>query len=186
MQRNLLTEPADPAGLDVAVRYQPAARELQVGGDWYDAFTLGSGETLLVVGDVAGHDQEAAGVMAQVRNVLRGVAHVLGGAPAEVLTGLDRALSDLTVQGLATAVVATVDDGDADGGRVLCWSNAGHPPPVLIEPDGAARLLDDLPRPAAGPRSRHRPGRPSARRGRRLHRPALHRRTHRAARRVAR
>jgi serine phosphatase RsbU (regulator of sigma subunit)/anti-sigma regulatory factor (Ser/Thr protein kinase) len=145
MQRNLLTEPADPAGLDVAVRYQPAARELQVGGDWYDAFTLRSGETLLVVGDVAGHDQEAAAVMAQVRNVLRGVAHVLGGAPSEVLTALDRALVDLSVQGLATAVIATVGGGDDDGGRVLCWSNAGHPPPVLIEADGTARLLGDIP-----------------------------------------
>ncbi len=145
MQRTLLTEPADPPGLDVAVRYQPAARELQVGGDWYDAFTPGSGETLLVVGDVAGHDQEAAAVMAQVRNVLRGVAHALGGAPAEVLTALDRALLDLNVQALATAVIATIGDGHPDGGRVLCWSNAGHPPPVLIEPDGKARLLDDLP-----------------------------------------
>ncbi len=144
MQRSLLTEPADPAGLDIAVRYQPAARELQVGGDWYDAFSLGTGVTLLVVGDVTGHDQEAAAVMAQVRNVLRGVAHVLGGSPGDVLSALDRALADLRVRGLTTAVLATLDARAADGSCTLRWSNAGHPPPVLIEPDGA-RLLDSEP-----------------------------------------
>jgi serine phosphatase RsbU (regulator of sigma subunit)/anti-sigma regulatory factor (Ser/Thr protein kinase) len=145
MQRSLLTDPVDPPGLDVAVRYQPAARELQVGGDWYDAFALGSGDTLLVVGDVAGHDQDAAAVMAQVRNILRGVAHVLGGSPAGVLTALDQALRDLLVPSLATAVLATVEQEEPGRDRVLRWSNAGHPPPVLIEVDGSVRLLDSDP-----------------------------------------
>lgn len=145
MQRNLLTEPTDPPGLDIAVRYQPAARELQVGGDWYDAFGLESGDTLLVVGDVAGHDQDAAAVMAQVRNVLRGIAQVLDGSPARVLTALDGALRDLRVSGLATAVLATIDRAEPGRDRLLRWSNAGHPPPVLIAADGTASLLEAEP-----------------------------------------
>ncbi|HEU0103822.1 MAG TPA: SpoIIE family protein phosphatase [Mycobacteriales bacterium] len=144
LQRSLLTDPPQPDHLQIVVRYLPAAQEAQVGGDWYDAFLTRDGTTSLVIGDVAGHDQDAAASMAQVRNLLRGVAHVLGEPPAAVLSGLDRALVDLTVGALATAVLAQVeqDERDADLGlRVLRWSNAGHPPPLLLRADGTAELL---------------------------------------------
>ncbi len=143
LQHSLLTDPPQPDHLQIAVRYLPAAEEAQVGGDWYDAFLVG-GTTTLVVGDVAGHDRNAAAAMAQVRNVLRGVAHAHGKPPATVLLGLDRALADLGVGALATAVLAQVEQGAVQGWRglrTLRWSSAGHPPPLLLQPDGTAELL---------------------------------------------
>ena len=148
LQRSLLTEPPEPDHLEVAVRYVPAASEAQVGGDWYDAFLLGDGRTTLVIGDVTGHDRYAAAAMAQVRNVLRGVAHCRQGFPAAVLSALDRAMCDLAGDTLATAVLATVEQGPDDaerGVRLLRWSNAGHPPPLLIAPDGAVTVLEREP-----------------------------------------
>jgi len=148
LQRSLLTEPAQPDHLEVAVRYVPAATLAQVGGDWYDAFLLGDGRTALVIGDVTGHDRHAAAAMAQVRNVLRGVAHGMRESPAAVLAALDRALRDLAVDTLATAVLATIEQGPAeaaDGRRLLRWCNAGHPAPLLIDRDGRVTLLDREP-----------------------------------------
>ena len=146
LQRSLLTEVPQPDHLQLVSRYVPAAEQAQVGGDWYDAFMVGDGSMNLVVGDVSGHDRQAAVAMAQVRNVLRGVAHALVEPPAAVLSALDRAMHDLAVGALATAVLARVEQGPAEaerGERVLRWSNAGHPPPLLIEPGGRARLLVD-------------------------------------------
>jgi serine phosphatase RsbU (regulator of sigma subunit) len=145
LQRSLLSEPPAPDHLQVAVRYLPAARQAQVGGDWYDSFVLADGRTVLVIGDVTGHDSYAAAAMAQVRNVLRGVAHHSGGTPAEVLSGLDCAMRDLAIGTLATAVLATVEQTAADaarGVRVLRWSNAGHPAPLLVLPDGTTQVLE--------------------------------------------
>ena len=143
LQRSLLTAPPQPDHLQIAVRYLPAAAEAQVGGDWYDAFMI-TGKVSLVIGDVAGHDQDAAAMMGQMRNLLRGVAHIEKAPPAAVLSALDLALQDLAVGALATAVLAQVEQSPADaarGLRVLRWSNAGHPPPLLLRPDGTAELL---------------------------------------------
>ena len=146
LQRYLLTEPPQADYLQMAVHYQPAAQEAQVGGDWYDAFLTPDGSTTLVVGDVAGHDRNAAAVMAQLRNVLRGVAQALGDPPALVLAALDRAMAALGVDALATAVLCQVTAHPTTGDyRVLRWSNAGHPPPLLLEPDGTARFLEATP-----------------------------------------
>nr|WP_246406631.1 SpoIIE family protein phosphatase [Modestobacter versicolor] len=148
LQRSLLTEPPEPDHLEIAVRYLPAASQAQVGGDWYDAFLLGDGRTALVIGDVTGHDRHAAAAMAQVRNVLRGVAHSLQEPPAAVLTALDRAMCDLAVDTLATAVLATIEQGPAEearGVRLLRWSNAGHPPPLLVSPEGEVSVLEHEP-----------------------------------------
>lgn len=145
LQRSLLTDPPQPDHLQIAARYLPAAQEAQVGGDWYDAFLGTDGSTQLVVGDVAGHDRDAAAAMAQVRNVLRGIAHTLAAPPALVLSALDRAMSDLDIDVLATAVLARIEQTEGDAARsqrVLRWSSAGHPPPLLISPDGTTRLLE--------------------------------------------
>jgi serine phosphatase RsbU (regulator of sigma subunit) len=144
LQRSLLTRPAQPEGVEIAVRYLPAGGEAQVGGDWYDAFVGPDGRLRLVVGDVAGHDRHAAAVMAQVRNVLRGVAYATGASPAGVLAALDEAMQGLGVATYATAVLAQVE-GEPGGERTLRWCNAGHPPPILVEPDGRARLLESEP-----------------------------------------
>lgn len=144
LQLSLLAKPVDAPDLDVAVRYLPATEVAQIGGDWYDAFRLPDGSLAVVVGDVAGHDQRAAAGMAQVRNLTRGVAYSLADAPSTTLAGVDRAMRGLDVGVIATAVFAQIGDGQ-DGSRVLRWSNAGHPPPVLIAPDGSARLLETAP-----------------------------------------
>ena len=144
LQRSLLSEPARPDGLQVTTRYRPAARRAQVGGDWYDSFITAAGTTTLVVGDVCGHDREAAAAMGQMRNLLRGLAYTLPAPPSQVLTLLDRALLGLDVRALATTVLVTVEQdgpGRAAGTHRLRWSNAGHPPPLLIHPDGRVELL---------------------------------------------
>ncbi|NAZ87616.1 SpoIIE family protein phosphatase [Kineococcus sp. T90] len=145
LQRSLLTDPPQPDHLQLAVRYLPATREAQVGGDWYDAFLTPDGSTTIVVGDVTGHDREAAAEMGQLRGVLRGVAQTAHGSPAHVLAAFDRALHHLGVRTLATAVLARVEQTAQErgtGARTLRWSSAGHPPPVLVEPGGGARLLE--------------------------------------------
>ena len=142
LQRSLLTPPMQFEHLQLAVRYRPAAQQAQVGGDWYDAFRGPDGTPMVVVGDVTGHDQRAAAAMAQVRNLLRGVAYAGAAAsPAAVLHGVDRAMHGLAVDVYATAILARYDAGT----RTLRWSNAGHPAPILIAADGEARLLEAPP-----------------------------------------
>ena len=202
LQRSLLTEPAQPDHLQVAVRYVAAAESAQVGGDWYDFFLQPDGSSVIAIGDVLGHDTEAAAAMGQVRSMLRGIA--LTGtagstAPADVLRGLDRAMTSLDLSTTATAVVARLSPPTATAaGTVLTWANAGHPPPIVVGADGvvtqltASRndlllgVLPDAPRDRApaGPR----PGRDGPalhRRARRAPR-AVHRRRARPARRAAR
>nr|WP_281373031.1 SpoIIE family protein phosphatase [Kineococcus aurantiacus] len=145
LQLSLLTELPQPDHLHLVTRYVAAADGAQVGGDWYDGFLTGDGRTCLVIGDVTGHDRGAAAAMAQVRNVLRGIAHALDGPPSRVLRALDRAVHDLAVGTLGTAVLAQLEQTPADraaGRRVLRWSNAGHLPPLLLRADGTAELLD--------------------------------------------
>ncbi|MGW4502727.1 SpoIIE family protein phosphatase [Micromonospora sp. NPDC004336] len=153
LQRSLLSDPPAVAGLAVAVRYLPAVEHEQVGGDWYDAFRAADGATTVVIGDVTGHDRAALAAMAQIRSTLRGVAYVLGEPPAAVFAGLERALHGLGVTTLASAVLGHIRvpdaSGDPDRAR-LTWCNAGHPPPVLVPPDGAARLLGTDPDPLLG------------------------------------
>ncbi|MEH1102891.1 SpoIIE family protein phosphatase [Micromonospora sp. CPCC 205561] len=162
LQRSLLSDPPSVAGLDIAVRYHPAVAHEQVGGDWYDAFRAADGATTVVIGDVTGHDRAALAAMAQIRSTLRGVAYVLGEPPAAILAGLERTLHGLGVSTFASAVVGHVRLPDASGDprrARLTWCNAGHPPPVLVQPDGTARLLATEPDPLLGvgplPRADH-------------------------------
>ncbi|MBC3762758.1 SpoIIE family protein phosphatase [Quadrisphaera oryzae] len=149
LQRSLLTAPPSPPGVELAVRYVSAAVEARIGGDWYDAFRQRDGSTVLVIGDVIGHDSRAAAAMGQVRGLVRGIAHATGHRPARVLTCVDEAVEGLELATSATAVVARLDprpgcDGvPADAPRRLVWSNAGHPPPLLRRPDGTAVVLED-------------------------------------------
>lgn len=139
LQRHLLGSPPAVPALRSAARYVPAGRHAQVGGDWYDAFDRPDGRSVLVIGDVAGHDARAAATMAEARGMLRAIALSGPGSPAAVLTALDRVMDDLGGSTLVTVVVATVDD---DRGAVtLRWSNAGHPAPVVVRSDGTAELL---------------------------------------------
>jgi PAS domain S-box-containing protein len=144
LQRAALSQPTTPADLLIAVRYQPAEQAAQIGGDWYDAFVDVSGATVLVVGDVNGHDQAAAATMGQVRNLLRGLAYDTADGPARLLTRLDHALRGLQLETLATAVVVRAEE-PAGQVRRLRWSSAGHLPPLLRAPDGSVRQLHSEP-----------------------------------------
>ncbi|MEV1284357.1 SpoIIE family protein phosphatase, partial [Modestobacter sp. NPDC049651] len=142
LQRSLLTDPPQPDHCQIAVRYVPAVRAAQVGGDWYDAFLQRDGATVLVIGDVVGHDTVAAAAMGQLRSLLRAIAYSSGAGPAAVLTDLDRAMAGLQVHTLATAAVARLerDAGDPDQVR-LRWSSAGHPPLLVRHDDGRVEEL---------------------------------------------
>ncbi|HEV7870536.1 MAG TPA: GAF domain-containing SpoIIE family protein phosphatase, partial [Modestobacter sp.] len=146
LQRSLLTGAFTHEQAEVVVRYLPAAEAARVGGDWYDAFRQPSGATMLVIGDVVGHDTAAAAAMGQLRSLLRGIATYSDGGPAEVLRGLDASMAQLQVGTYATAAVARfeqTEDERARGVTRMRWSNAGHLPPLVINPDGSLAALAD-------------------------------------------
>ncbi|MBR7835767.1 SpoIIE family protein phosphatase [Actinospica durhamensis] len=128
-------DPLQVPGLQVAVRYRPAETESLVGGDWYDAVVLPSGQILLCVGDVAGHGIDAATGMVVLRNALRGLA-MTGAGPAQLLSWLNSVAYHLTDFVTATAVCALYDPGT----RRMRWARAGHLPPVVVNAGGAAAL----------------------------------------------
>jgi GAF domain-containing protein len=137
-QRAVLPEqlPA-PSGVDLAARYLPAGPGVEVGGDWYDAFGLDDGSLALVIGDVAGHDFDAASTMAQLRNALRAYAFE-GETPSAVLRQLNRLLCRTTDPLFASAVVAVLSPDR----RRLTWANAGHLPPLLVRPGAVESLTE--------------------------------------------
>ena len=144
LQRSLLSAPPAPDAAEIVVRYRPAVEVAQVGGDWYDAFVQPSGTTMLVIGDVVGHDTEAAAAMGQLRGLLRGIAYPDGAGPAQVLSDLDAAVRGLGMHTMATAAVARVEQTpeQRDAGlTTLRWSNAGHPPPLVLHTDGRVEEL---------------------------------------------
>ncbi|MEU8529015.1 MULTISPECIES: SpoIIE family protein phosphatase [Streptomyces] len=158
LQRSLLP-PGDPeaAGLDIACRYLPGNAATEVGGDWFDVIELPGHRTALVIGDVMGRGLRAAVAMGELRTAVRTLAQ-LDLEPAEVLSHLDeiaRGLGapagaqqsarahkargpELSEVYLATCVYAVYDPVT----RRCTFANAGHLPPVLVEPGEAAMLLD--------------------------------------------
>ena len=139
LQRSVLpdTLPVIP-GLDLAVRYLPGTADVDVGGDWYDAFPLDGGRIGLVIGDVVGHNISSASIMGQMRHLLR--AYALDAAdPGEVLRRTARAQARLLPDALATVVYAVLDPASGE----LAYANAGHPPPVWAAGPGQAGFLDE-------------------------------------------
>ncbi|WP_051639867.1 SpoIIE family protein phosphatase [Cellulomonas sp. URHE0023] len=146
LQLSLLSAPAHPDHVQVAVRYVPAAEAAHVGGDWYDAFMQADGHAVLVIGDVVGHDLRATAAMGQLRSKLRAVAVATGAAPGDLLTRVDQTLRTLNSRAIATAVVAQIEPraaGSPTGSATIRWSNAGHPPPMLVAPDGAVTTIEN-------------------------------------------
>ncbi|MBM9506365.1 SpoIIE family protein phosphatase [Actinacidiphila acididurans] len=142
MQRHLLPKLPRLPGLEMTARYVPAPDASQVGGDWYDVFPLRDGATALVIGDVVGHDLDAAAGMAQLRNMLRADAWSRREPPGTVMGRLDETVTYLAEVPMATVVFGRLE-GDRDSGWRLRWTNAGHPPPLLIDHDGRARFLTE-------------------------------------------
>jgi serine phosphatase RsbU (regulator of sigma subunit) len=144
LQQSLLTPAPAVSFADIAVRYVAAAQEAQVGGDWYDAFCQRSGDLTIVIGDVVGHDTRAAAAMGQLRALVRGISFTTAEAPSQVLTAVDEAVEGLKLATIATAVLAqlTPPGGHDSTDRLrVRWSNAGHPPPVLLDRKGRTRVL---------------------------------------------
>ncbi len=121
-----------------AVRYQPATRPLEVGGDWYDVVDLNDGRIALIVGDCVGHGLAAAAVMGQLRSACRALL-LENPSPRAALTGLDRFAARLPGASCTTAFCAVLDTGTGE----LTYSSAGHPPPILVTADRTARILED-------------------------------------------
>ncbi|MFJ8187648.1 SpoIIE family protein phosphatase [Streptomyces sp. NPDC096105] len=123
-------------GLRVAARYLPAARGLGVGGDFYDLIRLDENTAAAAIGDVQGHNVDAAALMGQVRTAVH--AHATVGAPPDhVLRGTNRLLTDLDPGLFTSCLYAHLDLGR---GRA-CLATAGHPPPLLRHGDGRTELL---------------------------------------------
>ncbi len=128
-------------------RYLPAESGIQVGGDWYDVFNLPDGSLAIVIGDVAGHGLPAATTMTQLRNMLRAYAFDVA-SPASVLARMDAILAETGSEQYATCFYARFDPRT----RELSFANAGHLPPILLEPGKAAALLPTRPSPLLGAR----------------------------------
>ncbi|MFG1808120.1 SpoIIE family protein phosphatase [Streptomyces sp. NPDC049040] len=136
LQRAILGPSHLPEGF--AVRYEPATRPLEVGGDWYDTIALPDGRIGIVVGDCVGRGLEAATVMGQLRSACRALL-LQDADPARTLMALDRFAAGIP-GALCTTVFCAVLDPQS--GR-LTYSSAGHPPGILSPPDGTVRLLED-------------------------------------------
>jgi serine phosphatase RsbU (regulator of sigma subunit) len=139
LQNALLTTPPTGPGFTIVTRYLPATNDNEIGGDWYDALLQPDGTLLLAIGDVLGHDIHAAAAMGQLRGIIRKLAYTTGGTPADILTQADATARGLAVNVLATAVIGRIQTG-APGVASLQWSNAGHPPPLLITASGVQVL----------------------------------------------
>lgn len=133
LQSSLLPTDVPPElGLDVAMRFLPGTGGAEVGGDFWDVTMMPSGEAAFAVGDVFGHDMIAAATMAQLRSVCR-VLRAQTHGPSELVALLQSSWAYLGYKRLATAVFARVEPSS---GR-LRVASAGHPPPLVLRPDGA-------------------------------------------------
>jgi serine phosphatase RsbU (regulator of sigma subunit) len=128
----------------VAARYLSKASNLTVGGHWYDVIEFGEGCRGLIVGDCVGHGLQAATAMGAMRNVSRALL-ADGRGPAEVIASLDRFATTMPAAECATVVCAVVNLAD----HTITYSNAGHPPPLLLHDDQVIWLDQALDTPLA-------------------------------------
>jgi serine phosphatase RsbU (regulator of sigma subunit) len=156
LQQAMLHAPDLARHRDVAVRYLPATGSLNVCGDWYDVVDIPPDRLALAVGDVIGHGLEAAAVMGMLRSALSAAIRALE-RPAQALEVLGLYARSIDGALGTTAVKAIVDTRS----RLITYSSAGHPPPVLLHRDGRCELLDQATDPPLGTRPQHVP-RPQA------------------------
>ncbi|HEY0534092.1 MAG TPA: SpoIIE family protein phosphatase [Actinoplanes sp.] len=138
LQRSLLASdlPCGDSRFVVETHYQAAAQDLEVGGDWFDAFLITVDKLAVVVGDVVGRGIEAATTMGQLRSAIRALASASEG-PARLIEGLDRFVERVEAARMATVAYAEVDLATGD----LTYACAGHLPPLLHEPTGGPGYL---------------------------------------------
>ncbi|WP_319462141.1 SpoIIE family protein phosphatase [Micromonospora sp. RTP1Z1] len=149
LQHSMLPHLPVVPDIELAARYLAAADRVEVGGDWYDAFVQPDGDLIAAIGDVAGHDIEAAATMGQLRNLVRGDAYGRKDAVGDLMSHLDGAIRGLRIPTVATAILARVRPAGA-GGLAVTWCNAGHPAPLLIRAGGGVEVLDEAREPLLG------------------------------------
>ncbi|WP_328472629.1 PP2C family protein-serine/threonine phosphatase [Streptomyces sp. NBC_00448] len=156
LQRAMLATPDLAAHPEIAVRYLPALKGMNACGDWYDVVDLPDGRLALSVGDVVGHGVDAASVMGMLRSALSAAIRVADGPNGALETlGLYARSHD----GAMATTTFTCQLFPLS--RLVMYSNAGHPPPVLMRADGTYDLLDQATDPPLGARLEHVP-RPQA------------------------
>jgi serine phosphatase RsbU (regulator of sigma subunit) len=131
--------------LEVATYYRPSVKGTPVGGDWHDVIPMPDGRTALVVGDVMGCGVLAAAVMRQLRAVVRADAGN-GMSSTELLGSLDHLVWDLFPDQVVTCLYAVFDPAEL----TLHLVSAGHPPPLLIHPDGSCTRIPVAAHPPLG------------------------------------
>ncbi|WP_432251688.1 PP2C family protein-serine/threonine phosphatase [Streptomyces sp. HNM1019] len=156
LQEAMLHSPDLAGHREIAVRYMPAARSLNVCGDWYDVVDLSTDTFTVAVGDVVGHGLEAAAVMGMLRSALSAAVRAISepGRAMDVLSLYARTFEGALATTAAKAVVDTRQ-------QHITYTSAGHPPPVLARPDGTVVLLDQATNPPLGLVADHLP-RPQA------------------------
>jgi len=146
LQRSLLPErlPEIP-GIEIAARYVPATAGMEVGGDWYDVVQLPNGDVGVAIGDVAGHGLRAASAMGQIRMALRAFALEERSA-AGVVGRIRRLMARLLPADMATVLYLVFDPETGD----IRFANAGHPPPLVVDPSGTVTYLEEALSPPLG------------------------------------
>lgn len=129
LQRSMLPEQAEIVGLDVWTYYAPNAEHAQVGGDWYDVLQISPDVVGVVIGDVVGHDVEAAAAMGQLRSVVRSYAYEVT-SPGPVLERVDQLVAGMRIPRSAALVLTTLTR--AGEGWHIEYSRAGHLPALLV------------------------------------------------------
>ena len=138
LQRGLLPDKLlSRPGMDIAARYESASDVHEVGGDWYDAIELRDGRVALVVGDIVGHGIDAMISMGRLRAALSALA-IHNDHPASLLTELDEFVGGPDGTAYATLFYAIVDTQE----HIVTYASAGHPPALLVSPDGETIWLD--------------------------------------------
>jgi serine phosphatase RsbU (regulator of sigma subunit) len=151
LQRAMLADLPSVDGVSLGARYLPADAREEVGGDWYDVTHLpvpnqpNAGAVAVSVGDIVGHDVHAATIMGQTRAMLRQACWSSACAsPAAVIGDLEAAAVGVGLDAAGTVVLAHLrPTADGSGQWEMTWTNAGHPPPVILRPDGTTTVLDD-------------------------------------------
>ncbi|RPE46726.1 PAS domain S-box-containing protein [Streptomyces sp. Ag109_O5-1] len=148
LQRTLLPHgPTTHPAVETASRYLPAGGGTQAGGDWYDVIPLPGARVGLVVGDVVGHGINASATMGRLRTAVRTLADI-DLPPDELLTHLDDIVTHTEDDTVATGEIpGAIGAGclyavyDPLSG-ICSLARAGHPPPILVHPDGTSTVID--------------------------------------------
>jgi serine phosphatase RsbU (regulator of sigma subunit) len=154
LQRSLLPQTLpEQAAVEIASRYLPAGAQAGVGGDWFDVIPLSGARVALVVGDVVGHGIHASATMGRLRTAVLTLADI-DLPPDELLTHLDDLVARLSTEGKDAPRPGPGAETTGDVGATCLYAVydplsghctialAGHPAPVLVTPDGTAKLLD--------------------------------------------